>query len=228
MNARAPLVIFDCDGTLVDSERLQLELFAELAAGHGIEIDVDAEAPRFLGARFADCVADVERRAGRSLPENFIGDFRAAAAEMFRHRLQPMPYAHETLAGLGRARCVASNGPREKTELSLAITGLDRYVGEAVYSAYDVGSWKPDPALFLSAAADMGFAPTDCVVVEDSDHGINAGIAAGMQVVALGRPAFAHPGVHHIDALRDLLPLIETLAATAIDAVPGPGRYTGR
>ena len=124
-------------------------------------------------------------------------------AEVFRDRLAPVAGAMELVRGLSLPFCVASNGPLEKIELTLGLTGLLPHFAGRIFSADEVGSWKPDPGLFLAAATAMGVDPSRCAVVEDSLPGLRAGLAAGMTVYAL-RP------LHDIPA--DLLPRVRPLA----------------
>jgi HAD superfamily hydrolase (TIGR01509 family) len=180
-------IIFDCDGTLVDSEVLSNELLVEAVAEHGLVLSVHEALSAFRGGKMADCVAELEARLGRSLPPDFVPAFRARIAQAFRTRLKPVEGAValiEALAAGPRSICVASSGPPEKIELSLSLTGLWPFFRGRIFSSYEVGSWKPDPGLFLHAAAAMGIAPADCAVVEDSLPGIQAGLAAGMTVFA--------------------------------------------
>jgi HAD superfamily hydrolase (TIGR01509 family) len=177
-------IIFDCDGTLVDSEVLANEVLVETVAEHGLAIPLPEALDLFRGGKLADCMAEIEQRLGRSLPQEFVTQFRSRMADAFRLRLRPVDGALELVKSLRQQFCVASSGPREKIELSLSLTGLLPFFRDSIFSSYEVGVWKPDPGLFLHAARAMGVASADCVVVEDSLPGIQAGIAAGMQVFA--------------------------------------------
>lgn len=177
-------LIFDCDGTLVDSEGLQAEVFSEFAAAMGGELSAADALAAFRGRRFTDCMADLEARFGALRP-NFEPAFRARTAVLLRERLREIDGASAMLAALTLPMCVASNAPRAKLELCLATTGLARFFGDRVFSAYEVGRWKPDPGLFLHAAQAMGVEPSRCLVVEDSEPGVVAALAAGMQVAVL-------------------------------------------
>lgn len=177
-------IIFDCDGTLVDSEVLGNEVLVEMAADHGLVISLEEAMADCRGRKMAECVSMLEARLGRSLPADFVPRFRSRMSAAFRDRLRPVDGAVELVSSLRQPFCVASSGPREKIELSLSLTGLLPYFRNAIFSSYEVGVWKPDPGLFLHAARGMGVVPADCIVVEDSLPGIEAGIAAGMRVIA--------------------------------------------
>lgn len=179
------LVIFDCDGTLVDSEGLSTTAMSQHAARHGLVLPPDEALELFRGARMSDCVAEMESRLGRSLPDDFVPTLREATAKAFRRELHPIPGALELVASLEQPSCVASSGPLEKMRLSLGLVGLLDAFEERLFSAYEINSWKPEPDLFLHAAGEMRAAPERCAVVEDSLPGVLAGMAAGMKVFAL-------------------------------------------
>lgn len=207
---RIDAVIFDCDGTLVDSEPLANAALVEALAALGIQLSLEESMRRYVGGRMADCVADIERRTGRKLPDAFVPDLRARTAQLFRAHLRPMDGAHETLQALQVPVCVASSGPMDKIRLSLGVTGLVRFFApDRVFSAYDVGAWKPDPRLFLHAADALGVAPGRCAVVEDSRPGIEAGVNAGMHTFWF-RPHGAVPDT--VTALHQLADLPHLLA----------------
>lgn len=177
-------IIFDCDGTLVDSERLANEELIDYLAASGVQLSMQESARRFNGVEMKDSIAQIEQLLGRPVPEDFVDTMRARLEQALTDRLQPIQGVHELIESLKVPYCIASNAPPGKIELSLRITGLLPYFEGAIHSAYTVGFWKPDPTLFLHAAAGMGVAPGECVVVEDSIAGVKAGIAAGMTVFA--------------------------------------------
>jgi HAD superfamily hydrolase (TIGR01509 family) len=156
----------------------------ETVAEHGFHLTLDEALQTFRGGKMADCVAELERRLGRILPDDFVPEVRRRTADAFVHSLKEVPGALSLVRTLAGAKWVVSNGPRAKIELSLSVAGLLPYFHDHIFSAYEVGVWKPDPGLFLHAARTMGFAPEDCIVVEDSMSGFCAGLAAGMKVVA--------------------------------------------
>lgn len=181
-------VIFDCDGTLVDSEVPGMDVLHAHACALGLVFTREQAHQRFRGVRMADCIAWIGAQL-QYKPDGFEVDFahnvRSAQAERFREGLDVIPGAFELLERLTIPFCVATNGPREKVELTLGLTGLLKYFPDRLFSAYEVGIYKPDPGLFLHVAKTLGVAPECCAVVEDSLPGIQAGLAAGMQVYAL-------------------------------------------
>ena len=187
---RFEAVIFDCDGVLVDSETLEKQVFVECVADLGLNLTLAEAMDAYKGRKLAEWVADVKRRLGRCVPDTFIPDFRARSAKVFQAQLQPIPGVEvviQTLQSLSIPFCVASSGPREKIELNLGITGLLPYFRGNIVSAYEVGSWKPDPGLFFHAAHTLGASPETCAVIEDSLPGVRAGVAAGMAVFGYAR-----------------------------------------
>ena len=192
MNARATpeLVIFDSDGVLVDSEVIELTIFARIAAEEGVAISVEDAVRSFRGVKMADCVSEVERRLGRSVRDSFVADVRQATARAFEAELKPVDGIHAALAEITGPVCVVSNGPMSKLTHALGLTKLLGHFEGRIFSAYEVGSWKPDPGLVLHAAQTMGAQPSACVVVEDSLAGARAARAAGMKVLGY---AGGHP-----------------------------------
>ena len=201
-------VIFDADGTLVDSEGIGLGLLAEHAQALGVGLGAQ-EISALRGESMADCLAHLARRLGQPLPGGFEQRLRQAMADAFAERLQPMPGALEVLSSLRVPFCVATNGPRAKVALTLGVTRLAPWLGERVFCAPEVGSFKPEPGLFLAAAQALGVAPSRCAVVEDSVPGMLAGIRAGMQVFAVAPvhalPAGYEGSVRVLERLEDLL-----------------------
>ncbi|HBP19892.1 MAG TPA: hypothetical protein DEA08_19140 [Planctomycetes bacterium] len=181
------LVIFDCDGVLVDSEPLAIGLLAELARDHGWELDPEQAEEHFpAGGTLEACVERIAAHAARPLAEDFIPRYRERLYALLRERVQPVPgvvAALDALGALGLPTCVASNGPRAKIRTSLGAIGLLERFEERIFSAYELERAKPFPDLYLHAAATLGVEPRACVVVEDSDAGTQAGVAAGMRVL---------------------------------------------
>ncbi|GAA5176710.1 HAD family hydrolase [Niveibacterium umoris] len=205
-------IIFDLDGTLVDSEGLCNQAFLDLLPD--LDTPLASLVAMHRGRKLAEILADLSSALGRALPADFETRYRAHVAARFSEALHPMPGVREMLRQLRDARCVASSGPSAKIRQALSVSGLSSYFGEHVFSAYEVGSWKPDPGLFLHAADAMGFAPSCCVVVEDSEAGVLAARAAGMDVVHLA-PADSEPlklGEWRIGHMSELIALLETRA----------------
>lgn len=174
-------VIFDLDGTLVDSETLCQRAFVDLLPG--LRCTVQTMLHRYQGEHFDLILADLVAREDITPPGNFEALYRKHLDDLIDSELQPMPGALEMLRSIDYPRCIASGGPMPKIRRSLRITGMDRFFGQHVFSSYAVGSWKPDPGLFLHAAKEMGFRPDDCVVIEDSPPGIEAATRAGMRAL---------------------------------------------
>jgi len=174
-------IIFDLDGTLVDSEGLCNQAFLDLLPEIGETLESMVE--RYRGTKLALILADLGARIGRPLPPNFEATYRARVSELFRTDLRPTPGTIEMLETLSYPKCVASSGPPTKIAEALLSSGLSKYFGDHVFSSYEVGSWKPDPGLFLHAARSMGYSPNQCIVVEDSPAGLQAAAAAGMTAI---------------------------------------------
>jgi HAD superfamily hydrolase (TIGR01509 family) len=177
------LVIFDSDGVLVDSEVIALTVLARTASDEGAAIDVDDAIRSFRGLKMADCVREIERRLGRGVGESFVPEVRRATALAFDAELKAVEGIYAALAEITVPVCVASNGPMSKLTHTLGLTKLLGHFEGRIFSAYEVGSWKPDPGLFLHAAQTLGVHPSRCVVVEDSLSGIRAAKTAGMRVL---------------------------------------------
>ena len=178
------LIIFDCDGVLVDSEPLSCRVLAEQFTEFGYPISTDEAIEKFKGGHLQDIIEDIENQVGQKAPEDFIQVFRQRSFELFREELKPISGIVEALDNIRFKKCVASNGPTHKTELNLGITGILHHFEDALFSAYDIKKWKPAPDLFLYAAKQMNAAPGNTIVVEDSIHGVEAARKAGMRVLA--------------------------------------------
>jgi HAD superfamily hydrolase (TIGR01509 family) len=180
------LVIFDCDGVLVDSEVISNVVLARVLTAEGLPTTL-AEARRaYQGMLLADVVAAAEAKLDRKLPEDWLDRYERERDEAFHRDLTPVPNAAEAVQRVraaGVAVCVASQGKLEKTRLTLGLTGLrDLFAPDALFSAYSVPRGKPHPDLFLHAAGSMNAEPSRCAVVEDSPSGVTAAVSAGMRV----------------------------------------------
>lgn len=186
-------MIFDCDGTLVDSELLSNVALSSALLEIGVDETGERLLQRYRGGRMALMLADLEARHGLTLPEGFEADYRARVAALFERELRAVDGVKAVVEALTVLYCVASSGPRHKIELSLRVTGLWELFEGRIFSAYEVGSWKPEPDLFLHAAAQLGRAAAHCAVVEDSLLGAQAAASAGMRC-CLYDPDGALPG----------------------------------
>jgi HAD superfamily hydrolase (TIGR01509 family) len=180
------LVIFDCDGVLVDSEVISNEVLARALTDEGLPTTLGEARRDYQGLLLADIVASAREKLGRALPEDWLVRYESDRSEAFRRELKAVPAAAEAvrrISALGISVCVASQGKLEKIRLSLELTGLrDLFGPEALFSAYSVPRGKPHPDLFLRAASAMGAKPSGSVVVEDTPSGVAAGVSAGMRV----------------------------------------------
>ena len=181
-------IIFDCDGTLVDSEGLANQVLVDCLGELGLEMSVQEAITAYTGMKMADCVADIERRFACSLPDEFVPMVRARMATSFAEYLRPIDGARELLESLRLPMYVASSGPREKIFGSLRASGLDDFFEQdgAVFSAYEIGAWKPDPAFYEAVISNLGLRPDEAIVVEDSLPGIRSAVGAGIPTIALG------------------------------------------
>ncbi|MEO7921170.1 MAG: HAD-IA family hydrolase [Thermoanaerobaculia bacterium] len=179
---RIEAVIFDCDGVLVDSEAIGNRVFAEAATAAGAPMSSTEAFALFRGRKMADCVALIEGRLGRAVAPDFVDELRARMAACFKNEVRAVDGIEFALDRLARPFCVASSGPAEKIRLTLGLTGLLPRFDGRIFSSYDVGSWKPEPDLFLHAARAMGSDPAACAVVEDTVWGVRSGVRAGMAV----------------------------------------------
>ena len=187
------LVIFDCDGVLVDSEPAANRVFSELLVEAGFPIDEATAHRELVGHSLSYCFAWVEGHFGKRLPIGFEATLRKRTYEAFEQELEPVAGIPEVLQALQLPYCVASSGPHEKMRISLGLTGLWQRFEGRIFSATQVPRSKPYPDLFLFAAAEMGARPEVTVVVEDSVPGVQAAKAAGMRVLGYIGGAFAQP-----------------------------------
>jgi len=173
------LIIFDCDGVLVDSELISNRTLAGHLTEHGFPITTDACCQRFIGYSLPVLVEEV-RAGGVALPDDFLPTLRIKDKAAFAADLQAIPGVAETLALLPQAKCVASSGSPEKIRNNLATTRLLGFFDPHLFSGDDVPQSKPAPDLFLHAARQFNVHPAACLVIEDSKLGIRAAKAAGM------------------------------------------------
>ncbi|MBL4875510.1 MAG: HAD-IA family hydrolase [Cohaesibacteraceae bacterium] len=194
-------IIFDLDGTLVDSEPLCNQAFLNLLPE--ISLSVDDLLVRFRGRKLADIFCEIEAMTGRALPNNFEAAYREQVEILFKSSLRAFPDVHDVLKTIDIKVCIASSGPPGKIKSALEKTSLDRIFAGRTFSSYDIGKWKPDPGLFLHAAAQMGTSPEFCLVVEDSPVGIAAAKSAGMMPLQFCDKTSAMDGVESFDAYSE-------------------------
>ena len=214
---RWDLVIFDCDGVLIDSELLSIRADQECLAECGIELAVEEILERYTGISFAGMVADLEARHG-PLPADFADRHRLRLWPLFEQELRAIPGVTAILDSLTCRTCVASSGRPERLKHALSLVGLYDRFHPYIFSATEVRRGKPAPDLFLHAAERMGAAPARCVVVEDSMPGVTAAVAAGMTVIGFVGASPCRPGdaarvsargaIEIIDDMAQLLPVL--------------------
>jgi HAD superfamily hydrolase (TIGR01509 family) len=205
------LVIFDCDGVLVDSERLAVRTEAEILGSMGWHVTEAEVVERFVGRSAEYMHRQIEERLGR--PVDWEAEFEAHYREVFERELRPVEGVVEALRRVEALSCVASSGTHDKIRFSLGLTGLLEFFRGRIFSVQDVTMGKPAPDLFLHAAKQMGVRPEACAVVEDSPAGVEAALAAGMAAFAFAGgvvPAerLQRDGVLVFDDMRDLPPLV--------------------
>jgi HAD superfamily hydrolase (TIGR01509 family) len=194
------LVIFDCDGVLVDSEVISCRAHAETLTRHGYPITADQVLVRFLGVSDREARMTIEAELGRSLPDDFEKQVKQATLQFYADDLRSIPHVGEAIAAIALPKCVASSGTPEKIRHGLECAGLYDLLAPNIFSATQVKRGKPAPDLFLFAAGQMQTSPARCVVIEDSVPGITGALAAGMAVLGFHGGSHCRPG--YADKLR--------------------------
>jgi HAD superfamily hydrolase (TIGR01509 family) len=187
------LIIFDCDGVLIDSEPIANRVFRDRLASVGLRLPLEEVTRTFVGNTRAGCIELAGRMLRRPLPDDFGKGWDEALYAALRAEVKPIEGVPELLASMTVPYCVASNGEPARMALALEAAGLMPFVRDNLFTASEVRRPKPAPDLFLHAARHMGANPADCVVVEDTPTGVKAGVAAGMKV-------FAYAGAPHADS----------------------------
>ena len=201
LSSQVDLIIFDCDGVLVDSEVIFSAAHAETLTRHGYPITSDQVLERFLGVSDREARETIETELGRALPDDFELQMNQAALQRYPDDLKTIPHINGAIAAIDLAKCVASSGTPEKIRHGLTCAGLYDRLTPHIFSASQVKRGKPAPDLFLFAAGQMQAAPARCLVIEDSLAGIAAAVAAGMTVFGFHGGSHCRPG--HGDRLRD-------------------------
>ena len=193
------LIIFDCDGVLVDSEVISCRAHANALTRHGYPISSEQVSRRFLGRSTKQANLEIETELGRKLPEAYHGDLQDELFRSFEADLEAIRGIHDVLDVVTQAVCVASSGSHQRMQVSLGSTGLHERLAPNIFSSSQVKNGKPAPDLFLFAANQMRMPPERCVVIEDSLAGIAGARAAGMTV--FGFCGGSHCGNGHAETL---------------------------
>ncbi|MEM7068473.1 MAG: HAD-IA family hydrolase [Pseudomonadota bacterium] len=195
------LIIFDFDGVIADSEYLANLVLAECVSELGVPTTLEESYQQYMGKRFEDVLTAVETTIGKPLPDTFPAEYQQRTLDQFRVDLKPVSGALEFLREFHDLPvCIASSSSPDRLRLCIEVLGIGNRFADNVYSASMVERGKPFPDIFLHAASEMGHLPKDCVVIEDSPSGVEAGIAAGMTVIGL--TAASHIQPDHAEKLR--------------------------
>jgi HAD superfamily hydrolase (TIGR01509 family) len=199
-NRNFDLVIFDCDGVLVDSELISCRAHAQTLSRHGYAITEQQVLERFLGVSDREARLAIEAESGRPLPDDFEAQVKAATLQFYAGDLRAIANVGDAIAAIDLPKCVASSGTPEKIRHGLTCAGFYDILAPHIFSATQVKRGKPAPDLFLFAAEQMRAPPARCVVIEDSVPGVTGALAAGMSVLGFHGGSHCRPG--HADKLR--------------------------
>jgi HAD superfamily hydrolase (TIGR01509 family) len=210
---RFDLVIFDCDGVLVDSELITNTTFVRMLNELGLALSLEDMFEQLVGRSMPQCLALVTGLLGRPLPDDFAEEFQRRSTAALKAELKAVAGIETVLAALNVPFCVASSGTHEKMQTTLGATGLLPQFAGKMYSVTEVARSKPHPDVFLHAASRQGVAPTACAVIEDTPTGVRAGVAAGMTVFGYcaltPRSSLIAAGAHHtFERMHDLPELL--------------------
>ena len=182
----AKALIFDFDGVVADSEVLANTVLAEIVTELGVPTTVEDSYRAYLGKRFSEIIAEIEKTVGRALPVSFGDHFQARTLDRFRQSLLPIAGVREFIARFDHVpRCIASSSSPDRLALCLEVLNMTSLFDGRVFSASNVERGKPYPDIFLHASASIGIPANDCIVIEDSPSGVRAATAAGCRVVGL-------------------------------------------
>jgi len=206
-------IIFDCDGVLVDSEAISAKVFQAMIFELGFEIDFETLLEEITGTSMKENLLFIGKIIKRELPAGFETDFRKRSYEAFKTDIKPITGIPDLLKKIKVPVGVASSGPVEKIKLNLTTTNLIHFFGENIFSSYEIGSWKPEPEIYLHAAKKMGFKPEECAVMEDSLPGILAAKAGGFDVYGFtgekNKATFEKSGATVFFAMDELYQLLD-------------------
>ncbi len=209
-NTQIKCVIFDCDGTIVDSEKLCCEALREVFNEFGADLSVNDVAEHYEGGKLADILLRTRERLNLNVPIDALEPrYRESLDRLFEKELKPMDGIFDVLLGLktqGVEYCVVSNSPVDKIKRTLELTGLLPHFEGKIFSAFEANSWKPEPDLILYSAMNMGFRIEECIYVDDTPKGLEAGVRAGVKTIhLLGLNEKAHSlNVRKIRSLHEL------------------------
>lgn len=207
------LIIFDCDGVLVDSEPISNRVLAQMLTETGLPMGLDECYEHFMGRSMRDCMDILATRFAHPVTEEFVRELRRRTLSALEAEVKPINGIETVLESLSVPVCVASSGQLVKMRTTLGRTGLLRHFGDRLFSAAGLGRGKPHPDIFLHAAATMGVEPGACAVVEDTPTGVQAGVAAGMTVFGyaalIDAARLAAAGAHVFTCMRELPALLE-------------------
>jgi HAD superfamily hydrolase (TIGR01509 family) len=206
------LIIFDCDGVLVDSEIIAHQLLAQMMTDLGHPMIAAESIQKFAGRSLADTLPLLEAILGRRLPDHLGQKYGALLLQRLRRDLKPVNGAKEAITQLACLRCVASSSSLERIHLSLEVTGLASLFGSNVFSVGQVAHGKPAPDLYLFAARTLAVSPENCIVIEDSAVGVKAGRSAGMRVIGFTGGAHTSSDAAEHLAAAGAYPVISSMA----------------
>ena len=216
LNCKRPLLkaclIFDLDGTLVDSETYCLQALIDVIPD--LKFTISELSCRYRGRKLADIFLDIEALTDRSLGNDIEGMYRQRSSELIESNASLYPNVCEALKHIQLPMCIASGGPISKIKVLVDQNGLAPFFGQRLFSSYDVNSWKPSPKLFLHAAQAMRELPEKCVVIEDSEVGIAAAHAAGMTPIHFCEPGMQPLAEHTFEDYSTLPSLLESTVAS--------------
>ncbi len=190
------LVIFDCDGVLVNSEPLANQVYVSMLGEYGYQVNTEEYQREFSGAAIYQRLAVTSKRLSWTPPENFLSIFNERLAALTEKELQPVNGIHSLIESLSVPICVASNGSRDEITLRLRLAELTHHFGGAIFSGLEVPQAKPAPDVFLAAASSFNISPSRCIVIEDSVPGVTAAVRAGMRV-------YGHAALTPVESLRE-------------------------
>ena len=194
-------IIFDCDGTLVDSEGITNQVIAEMAGELGIQMTGDEASSEFGGKTLDGVLYKMKEMSGKKIPDDWLPRLVQMVSDSWESKLRPVRGVREILEEIEIPVCVASNGEPTHVRHSLRLTKLYDFFGEKIFTASEVKTPKPSPEIFLYAAKKMGFKPKECVVIEDSVTGVRAAVKANMKVYGIINNLFSEKDLKNAGAI---------------------------